>query len=389
MKPAEYDLVLLGAGASMDAGLPSSFSLVDEVSKQLKESLKTKTLYPAFEFVRSSLLAFKASKGDSPQINIEELFQSVSALADSSSNPLHPFVASWVPTLEALKSPQDASMELNRFVLELHDLFEDFESAERFERGVNEDVIDSFHELLEVQKSSFTSTFKNLSSHIIDGAQFVLSEITKSTDYLAPIVAAPNKPVNVVTLNYDLVVEKFAKENNLRVDRGESNWEYLSSWDWDPNAEIHLLKLHGSLDWAFQSERGSGLIPQQKLVQRTAGKRQSPGLIFGEQNKLTARGPFLRMYLEFVRQLEQSDSVLIVGYSLGDPHVNVALEQWLAKGGRRLTVVDPGVVLSKTSKGWTYPRRGPLAPRSAKKLSNRLEQIQLGAAGGLAKLAAR
>jgi hypothetical protein len=69
-----------------------------------------------------------------------------------------------------------------------------------------------------------------------------------------------------------------------------------------------------------------------------------PGLIFGQRNKLTADGPYLDLLRQFQYQLSQSKSLIVVGYSFRDEHINTYISQWLNSSwasANKITIVDP------------------------------------------------
>jgi len=67
-----------------------------------------------------------------------------------------------------------------------------------------------------------------------------------------------------------------------------------------------------------------------------------PAVIFGHRNKLTAEGPFLDLLHVFVEALDSSDTLTVIGYSFGDPHINALLTRWMnGNAARKLRVVNP------------------------------------------------
>lgn len=65
-------------------------------------------------------------------------------------------------------------------------------------------------------------------------------------------------------------------------------------------------------------------------------------MIFGGQNKLTARGPFLRLLDAFSHALGQNDILTVVGYSFADEHINNYIARWIAAGNdSTIRIFDP------------------------------------------------
>ena len=76
----------------------------------------------------------------------------------------------------------------------------------------------------------------------------------------------------------------------------------------------------------------------------------SPAVVFGQRNKLTAEGPFLDLLFAFRQELERAGRLTVIGYSFRDPHVNEYLAQWInASPEHRFRIVDPGFQNSKES----------------------------------------
>ena len=78
-----------------------------------------------------------------------------------------------------------------------------------------------------------------------------------------------------------------------------------------PEHGLHLLKLHGSIDWRRVGEQTSATqMPTVKIHQLEPEdvKRPElrPAVIFGNRNKLTAEGPFLDLLRAFQDELAES-----------------------------------------------------------------------------------
>jgi hypothetical protein len=67
----------------------------------------------------------------------------------------------------------------------------------------------------------------------------------------------------------------------------------------------------------------------------------------------------LQLFEEFRRELFDSDQLVVVGYSFGDPHVNAVISSWLSTDSRRtLQVYDkaPGTQPVDTLAGFLRPQ---------------------------------
>jgi hypothetical protein len=69
-----------------------------------------------------------------------------------------------------------------------------------------------------------------------------------------------------------------------------------------------------------------------------------PAVIFGHRNKLTSDGPFLDLLRQFQSELQKSESLIVIGYSFRDSHVNTYISEWLNESAKNiLTIIDPGI----------------------------------------------
>jgi len=165
--------------------------------------------------------------------------------------------------------------------------------------------------------------------------------------HLGPLLSSHDQAVLVVaTLNYDNAFELAGQAAGVTVETGIGA---ITDTGRFPTIEkgVYLLKLHGSIDWSLQDISPSPEKPLasqaiQKVsteVMRTSGYR--PALIFGQRNKLTAKGPFLDILAVFREQLTKAERLTVIGYSFRDEHVNEYIGQWLnADRIRKLRIIN-------------------------------------------------
>jgi SIR2-like domain len=67
-----------------------------------------------------------------------------------------------------------------------------------------------------------------------------------------------------------------------------------------------------------------------------------PAIIFGQGNKLTAEGPYLELLRRFLEDLEDYSTLLVIGYSFCDPHVNHYIARWFNDEPNRHVIVLNG-----------------------------------------------
>lgn len=164
--------------------------------------------------------------------------------------------------------------------------------------------------------------------------------------YLSPILNLLEKQERLViaTLNYDNTVELLASSQGFSCNTGISSWSANGRFDLS-SPGLHLLKLHGSIDWLRNERQRTNQMPAIEILQmepeRVKQQEFSPAVIFGNRNKLTAEGPFLDLLRSFQDELAKSQTLTVVGYSFRDPHINVYVSQWLnADANRLLRVVN-------------------------------------------------
>ena len=163
--------------------------------------------------------------------------------------------------------------------------------------------------------------------------------------YLARFNDFCNEPwnVDIFSLNYDLCIETALEEfAHKHFENG------LNQQGWNPallsdECTLRLMKLHGSLDWVDDEAFGicSLKFPRCDNAEDIEGN-QPPLLIFGTDNKMTGRDPFLTLLYLFSSRLNSTDLLITVGYSFGDEYLNQVIEQRLISNSRlRILVVSP------------------------------------------------
>jgi hypothetical protein len=165
------------------------------------------------------------------------------------------------------------------------------------------------------------------------------------------------KPVQVFTLNYDLGLEKALLESRIPFTTGfddQGNWgPSLFNHDY----EVHIAKLHGSLNWYIEEKRqgvsrfflkanpvdqynGSTSLELDVMTDRVVSKlnrmrfdtpkrnlRLIPPLIFGYGDKVVTGDPYLTLYSQFKEAVKNADVVIVIGYGWGDEHINTMINQ--------------------------------------------------------------
>jgi len=291
-------LVLLGAGASVDAGIPHSSAMVGEIEKALEGDWQNfKDLY---NYVRSAIFYADGIRGtfsNEVSYNIERLVVSLDELSRREEHPLYPFIGAWNPRLTQVAGT-------------------DFSNVSDFKTKILEKLR---HEWIEVSNYEQADYFKGLINF--------QKEL--------------NHPLKVFTLNYDLCVEKaYFSEYHEYPERGfdkDRLWSHELLEEVNPaEKNLYLYKLHGSIDWVRDTVTG-------KLTFSDSTSKISVdegALIFGTTYKLQYMDPFLFLVYQLRRLSLEAKLLLCVGYGFGDEHINGILKQALRGGhDKRLVAV--------------------------------------------------
>jgi hypothetical protein len=333
--------VLLGAGASQEAGVPTTFDMTESLARRVDRSQGP--FHPtvrALNFVCGALLAHDAANGMNPfsGLDVERVFAAVELLAERDTLEVSPFVASWHPAVDVLDnrrpfSPGSFNRELSKAV----------EGSPSF--GGAQQLITK---LIDSRTGSAADgrTYRDLAKTMVNELRELVATTAKEVGYLSPLAQAARGPagLTVVSLNYDLAVEQAAAAATTPLTTGIAGWLESGRWEW-PNAGVRLLKLHGSIDWRWvPTDREEGYLPQRVLevddgIDRSGSR---PAVVFGQRGKLQAAGPFLGLLAEFEKLLANAKRLVVIGYSFRDEHVNEVIARWTAESlERTLCVVDP------------------------------------------------
>lgn len=299
--------MLLGAGASQDAGLPLAAALTEQLRTELKKS-NDGSLLKALGLIQSSIYSRRAVSGDriSPHIDIEEILRIADLLAERTEHPLAGYVAAWNTALEDLSPSGDGHL------------------------------------------------FRTLVSRARHMLRQALSEpddptIVKYLAGLARLTLPFGQPEHaafpaVFTLNYDRCAERAFGYVGIPYTTGFED----GRWDASQFARtdcLRLFKVHGSFGWVRHPEREI-LYDADQAIGREDIDIESydvpDELVFGTVNKLQARQPFLWMVNQFSEELSACRYVVTIGYGFGDSYVNDIVREGMAADSRKhLIVVAP------------------------------------------------
>lgn len=402
-------MILLGAGASVEAGIPAAYEMTGKIAELFRQSPHYQTGSRVLAFVIGGLLFKRGMEGEdalTAGVNVEELFNAVQLLAERGRLEASPFVGSWHAVVDELDQidPPEASLSaihraIQRGVAEqvkaaipshvagfaASDIDRNLQSAvmgmargrsvtsgsfSSLSHAVGKYISEYIREWTEKLRNTTPynfelenelrkladqrprpgqgRVFESVAEHMIRTLiDIVWIKDPEKVKYLDPLVAlgTTHKGTVVATLNYDNTVELAASTAGVPCDTGIAQWSQTGRFSFHP-AGISLLKLHGSIEWEQGWLGGPDMMNhlEVRLVDLTEKRRMGyrPAVIFGHRNKLTAEGPFLDLLHVFVEALDSSDTLTVIGYSFGDPHINALLTRWMnGNAARKLRVVNP------------------------------------------------
>lgn len=282
-------LVLLGAGASVEADIPHSGQMIREIEDSLKTGRQWADFAELYHYVRSAIYYAEGIRGSYDRdvsYNVERLMVCLEELSRREEHPLYPFVGAWNP----------------RLVQVAHS---DFGQVGRFKSEILKRLRSDWIEIADYQKADYYRG---------------LLKFRRELEF----------PLRVFTLNYDLCVEKAciaevgeAPERGFATDR-TWNYELLDDGS-NENKQLYLYKLHGSIDWCR-------IADSRKLTFSDSTAKITPELgelIFGTTYKLQYIDPYLFLAYQFRRRSLDARLLIAVGYGFGDEHINAIVGQAL------------------------------------------------------------
>ena len=289
-------LVLLGAGASIDAGVLHTSRMISDINNMLANNPEWVKYRPIYKHLKN-LYGKEYSSEDGSiahgDLNIEQLVGNLTELLLllNGEHILYPFFKSWIDLFQNLYGFED----VKNFRSKIEDKLKEWIVPDQLK-------LDYFRQLLVFAKENSGSGLR------------------------------------VFTLNYDKCVEGAFQEHDditgLLLERGFGKEKQNATWntrnfdekndvDSQPNAEkskyIFLYKMHGSIDWDRNDKQE--LIKTNNLSIRE--------LIFGTQQKVKAHDPYLYYVYQFRTSTLNAKLIIVCGYSFFDDYINRILHQSL------------------------------------------------------------
>jgi NAD-dependent SIR2 family protein deacetylase len=291
------------------------------------------------------------------RVDVERLFASVELLIDRHMQPWSPFVAAWSAGLDSFSAgpaltEHDLRWQLGDFGRSLDarlprsgtvlapSPYGTTQLTDSLARGIA-------NWLTKARPTDVSSVLRDIRNEMLQSLFYVLKVANQNkVKYLTPLarLARRQKSLAIATLNYDRTMEMACSMAEVRCETGIETWLKGGQLSWSPTG-VRLLKLHGSIDWAPDPAIGPGL-PFQRIIKldpdTEPDHRTRPAVVFGEAGKLRSEGPYLELLLAFSSELKSAETLLIVGYSFRDRHVNELIARWFSADERnRIVVLNP------------------------------------------------
>jgi hypothetical protein len=168
--------------------------------------------------------------------------------------------------------------------------------------------------------------------------------------------------INIVTLNHDLLVEKYLNKLGYKYidgfSKSDGDFCLFMPQLYDEQAEkIKLFKLHGSLDWYrirdYIEEEETTYDLYAKIVnndhwhcKNSKGKMLSvlesyPIFLTGTYNKQSdySWGIIRYVHLKFFEQLSKNNIIIMSGYGWNDKGINTYLFEWIMTSQKRKLIL--------------------------------------------------
>ncbi len=318
-------VALLGAGATIDAGLLSSIDLTGALIDAI-EADHEPDLQRALGLILGGIALQRGIDGALRAIPLQPDVETVLRVAQQlelrATHPLASYVSSWSSALERLAPAGDGTV---------------FRRLNERAREVMKERLGTPHDPARV---------KYLAGLCRLG--FFWSDGTGRGPY-----------PRIFTLNYDLCLETALVYEKVQFTTGfrDGLW---NSGCFQQTDRVRIYKLHGSFGWV-RDPQTLLLYDRDNALGRSDVLFMSDDtpddLVFATETKLQALQPYLWLTHEFSEAVTAAKYVVIVGYNFGDEHVNQIVGQAMAVDPeKRLLVVSPNFEPSSLehAKGITY-----------------------------------
>jgi NAD-dependent SIR2 family protein deacetylase len=287
-------IFLLGAGASVDADLPTVRALIERFETQVS---KRRSLRRAFELVRDHLQDNFPPLADGKAIlDIELLLETIRLLRYREDSPLSAFVHTWRANVRDIdRALGDLEDELRAFV--------------RDQCTVDPEKVQYLWPIRD-----FVRNYGN---------------------------------VDIFTLNYDAAIEIVCQQQEMRYTDGFDSYWNPAQFD-SPGYDLRLFKIHGSLLWYKTSGSSSSIVkipisPDRNYqVRLFTNEDVSELLLYPAFSKEQHVEPYSTLLSRLKEALDACELLIAVGCSFRDSYLKQLIIERMRQNRRlQVIVVDP------------------------------------------------
>lgn len=283
-------IFLLGAGASVEAEVPNTYSFVSQFVNSVTDNEKKK----AITLIIDELKKWERNHSGRDEIDIELLLETLMKLEDKDNETILQFY-----------SPNplfNLNFDFSKLILDLKDFI-------KYKSIVPEEKLGYLQPLIEF------------------------------------IEEVPNSPLDIISLNYDICIEQFCNVHKLTWKDGfDVRWN--ANIFQDSSSDVNLYKLHGSVMW-YKSDRGDyikvPIMTGSSEIQLITGERAKNVMLY-PMRKWDYIEPIFELLLRAKSLLESKECkyLICIGYSFRDEHIRDILWDVARKNKElHLVLIDP------------------------------------------------
>lgn len=322
------EMIFLGAGASVEAGVPHAIQMTRNISRAFRDSPEYRRFYKLVTFVVGGLVFNKGIQGEDPLesgVNVEELFNAIRLLADRNSSEAAPFIGSWhslIDEFDTIEPPEPQLSRLHSVIYQsiVKQIVNAFPNSlpgfgrDRIDRKIQgaiaQDSRFSFgrsdvgteigkyvQEIVRKWLNGIQQTPANTSQFVLElrsaldrtprpGRGQIFDEVSKimiqmlveivwineleKTAYLQPLLnllVSNDAKLTIATLNYDNSIELLLEGVGKHFSTGVNVGTPAVDLSFS-DSPIKVIKLHGSIDWVWEGVEGNDSRMPYKSVRR-------------------------------------------------------------------------------------------------------------------------
>ncbi|HEY2930876.1 MAG TPA: hypothetical protein VGK99_03950 [Acidobacteriota bacterium] len=300
-------IFLLGAGASIDAGLPATADFFRRLERSFTSGSPEQRL---FNLIRKKL---KSVEKDNPFIsgdNFEDVIAALDDLRFRFKSGLYPFVQTWFPELAEFSGFPSKHGGLEHIPKEWSRPFTDSDRAFFSHAAISEG-------------HTYDLLYNRVQSELRQWLEIDLNH--NDVSYLARLASFEGR-VQVFTLNYDVAVELACYKGGIPLTTGFSHGRWKPDEFDNHDYRLMLYKLHGSVSWLhtppeFQIEEFPphessmgfrGINPSLQSYGILRGLNP-PTMLFARGGKLPRFEPYVSLFARFLNAIRLAKILVIVG----------------------------------------------------------------------------